>query len=318
MVLRFEYDMFVTLNFDIVVEHPYEYIVSNKTLTIPDGIKRVMIQSAWIFVNDSLITTLCLEYPPKIIAITALFMGAKHHKVEVHWPDFKIDDTQILMCKEVYRRIVTIYQNQAQNQPQNQASPPSSSMLSPSPSPTSSPPFAPSPNPQPTYSPKLPEPKNEPNPQPPAASVSTVKAEPQPKPEIKTEAEGGQQKQPQETDQAEGESKGSDEDKPTLNAPESEATQQPPVTPENVDQKDGTVNHGLVAAKTKILSGSRYKPYSTPPSKPGNPKPDSEKKNVQILTNVLMDVVKELNDKQEIGEIGIQIVSEREEGEMSY
>ncbi|KAG0371212.1 Cyclin- protein fam58a [Gamsiella multidivaricata] len=39
---------------------------------------RKLKQVAWAFINDSLRTTLCLLYPPKIIALAALHIAAKY------------------------------------------------------------------------------------------------------------------------------------------------------------------------------------------------------------------------------------------------
>ena len=42
-----------------------------------------MVQMSWTFVNDSLCTTLCLQWEPEIIAIAVMYLAAKLSKFEV-------------------------------------------------------------------------------------------------------------------------------------------------------------------------------------------------------------------------------------------
>lgn len=42
-----------------------------------------MLQMAWTFVNDSLCTTLCLQWEPEIIAVALMYLAGKLSKFEV-------------------------------------------------------------------------------------------------------------------------------------------------------------------------------------------------------------------------------------------
>jgi hypothetical protein len=89
-----------TIGFDLSIHHPYkdlyttipllvsqsqiEYIQPSKTNatgssnTISDGINicsRELLQSAMNFANDSMHTSLCLQYPPRIIALVCIYMS---------------------------------------------------------------------------------------------------------------------------------------------------------------------------------------------------------------------------------------------------
>ena len=44
---------------------------------------RELAQVAWNFVNDSLFTTCCLKYAPKLIATAALYLASKYLKIEL-------------------------------------------------------------------------------------------------------------------------------------------------------------------------------------------------------------------------------------------
>ena len=49
-----------------------------------------MVQMSWTFVNDSLCTTLCLQWEPEIIAIAVMYLAAKLSKFEVIY--FRVKD----------------------------------------------------------------------------------------------------------------------------------------------------------------------------------------------------------------------------------
>ena len=60
-----------TIKFDLQVEHPYESIIKfAKSLKGDQNKLQKMVQMSWTFVNDSLCTTLCLQWEPEIIGNT--------------------------------------------------------------------------------------------------------------------------------------------------------------------------------------------------------------------------------------------------------
>ncbi|KAF9372775.1 hypothetical protein CPB97_001013 [Podila verticillata] len=68
------------LCFELTVEHPYHYLLTlfENHFTKDQHLGRKLKQVAWAFLNDSLRTTLCLIYPPKIVALAAIHVAGKY------------------------------------------------------------------------------------------------------------------------------------------------------------------------------------------------------------------------------------------------
>ncbi|XP_051155919.1 cyclin-K-like isoform X2 [Leptopilina boulardi] len=85
-VMKCESVLLQTVNFEFDIEHPYKYLVKYAKYLKGEKTKiQTIVQMAWNFVNDSLSTTLCLEWEPEVIAIALINVSAKLNK-------FKIDD----------------------------------------------------------------------------------------------------------------------------------------------------------------------------------------------------------------------------------
>lgn len=85
-VMKCESVLLQTVNFEFDIEHPYKYLVKYAKYLKGEKTKiQTIVQMAWNFVNDSLSTTLCLEWEPEVIAIGLINVSAKFNK-------FKIDD----------------------------------------------------------------------------------------------------------------------------------------------------------------------------------------------------------------------------------
>ncbi|EGC28862.1 hypothetical protein DICPUDRAFT_10863, partial [Dictyostelium purpureum] len=73
-VLQNEHLILTTIAFELVVEHPYKYLLEYmKTI---QGSKNLC-QVAWNFVNDSLRTSLCLHYPPDLISYASVYLATR-------------------------------------------------------------------------------------------------------------------------------------------------------------------------------------------------------------------------------------------------
>jgi cyclin T len=79
-VLRCERVLLRTIGFDLTVDHPYQYLLHY--VKCLNGSQKLA-QTAWNFVNDSLRTTLCLQYPAQHIACAALYLACKYIKVSL-------------------------------------------------------------------------------------------------------------------------------------------------------------------------------------------------------------------------------------------
>ncbi|KAA0203389.1 hypothetical protein HAZT_HAZT007419 [Hyalella azteca] len=83
-VMTLERIILQTIKFDFIVEHPYTYLLKYAKCIEGDKKKlQDMVQMAWTFVNDSLCTTLCLQWEAEIIAIALMYLAGKLSKFEV-------------------------------------------------------------------------------------------------------------------------------------------------------------------------------------------------------------------------------------------
>ncbi|EGG02121.1 uncharacterized protein MELLADRAFT_27456, partial [Melampsora larici-populina 98AG31] len=78
-ILYYEDILLRTLCFDLAVDHPYLPLIH----TVKDfHVKsRSMAQSAWSFVNDSLMTTLCITTNPSVVAAAAFLIALSHRAI---------------------------------------------------------------------------------------------------------------------------------------------------------------------------------------------------------------------------------------------
>ena len=73
-------------------------------------------KQSWNFTNDSLQTTLCLQWEPEIIAISMIFLSAKLAKIEVlaastKWWEKFIPDLSMELIESVCHSVLDIYQS---------------------------------------------------------------------------------------------------------------------------------------------------------------------------------------------------------------
>lgn len=116
LVLAGERLVLTTLGFDLNIHHPYKPLVA--------AIKRfkaqkTLAQVAWNFVNDSLRTSLCLQFKPHHIAAGAIFLAAKFLKVnlpeegdKVWWQGFDVTPRQL---EEVSNQMLELYEQNRTN-----------------------------------------------------------------------------------------------------------------------------------------------------------------------------------------------------------
>lgn len=128
-----------TIKFDLEIDHPYNFLVSYAKCLKGDKAKiQSMVQMAWSFVNDSLSTTVCLQWEPEIIAVALIHLASKLSKFSVtdwvgrqpnhlKWWDMFIQHSDVLpILEDVCHQVLDLYTTQS-NQPQSVASVASSS-----------------------------------------------------------------------------------------------------------------------------------------------------------------------------------------------
>ncbi|XP_071641693.1 cyclin-K isoform X1 [Temnothorax longispinosus] len=137
-VLILERILLQTIKFDLQVEHPYSYLLKYAKCLKGDKNKlQKMVQMAWTFVNDSLCTTLSLQWEPEIIAVALMYLAGKLSKFEVvdwvgrqskhlRWWDMFVEDVTMDLLEDICHQVLDLY-SQANN-----AKPPDSPPMVPS------------------------------------------------------------------------------------------------------------------------------------------------------------------------------------------
>ncbi|CAG9132578.1 hypothetical protein JYU34_017365 [Plutella xylostella] len=125
-VMTLERILLQTIKFDLQVEHPYGYLLKYAKCLKGDKQKlQKMVQMAWTFVNDSLCTTLCLQWEPEVIAVALMFLAGKLSKFEVvdwngrlpkhtAWWDMFVEDITLELLEDICHQVLDLYSPQTQ------------------------------------------------------------------------------------------------------------------------------------------------------------------------------------------------------------
>nr|CAG4641858.1 EOG090X09KD [Eurycercus lamellatus] len=123
-VMTLERILLQTIRFDLQVEHPYGYLIKYaKSLKGDKSKLQKMVQMAWTFVNDSLCTTLCLQWEPEIIAIALMYLAGKLSKFEIQdwsgrqprhirWWDMFVEDISLEILEDICHQVLDLYSQQ--------------------------------------------------------------------------------------------------------------------------------------------------------------------------------------------------------------
>jgi len=109
-----EIEVLKLIGYDLVIELPYQYLdIVKKSSIIPDA---NFLKIANSFLNDTMRTTVCLYYEPRVIALAALnlashFCNYKFPSLENQQPWFKCfgEDIGIELVEEVTLNVMEIY-----------------------------------------------------------------------------------------------------------------------------------------------------------------------------------------------------------------
>lgn len=85
-VVTMERILLKTIKFDLQVDHPYRFLIEYAKCLKSNGTSpstKEVVQKAWNFINDSLETTLCLQWEPEITAVAMLYLACKISKFDV-------------------------------------------------------------------------------------------------------------------------------------------------------------------------------------------------------------------------------------------
>lgn len=143
-VMTLERILLQTIKFDLQVEHPYSFLVKYAKCLKGDNSKHLpkMVQMAWNFVNDSLSTTVCLQWEPEIIAVALIYLASKLSKFAVSdwvgrkpehskWWDMFVQDVSMEILEDICHQVLDLYQQSNESStesppqaPPSKASPP--------------------------------------------------------------------------------------------------------------------------------------------------------------------------------------------------
>ncbi|XP_005090796.1 cyclin-K [Aplysia californica] len=137
-VMTMERILLKTIKFDLQVEHPYGFLI--KYLKYFKGEKektQKMAQMAWTFINDSLCTTLSLQWEPEIIAVSLMYLASRLTKFDPSdwsgrsssktkwWEDF-VEGMSMELMEDICHQVLDLYSKQQQKKGLDADSPPQS------------------------------------------------------------------------------------------------------------------------------------------------------------------------------------------------
>jgi len=135
-VMTLERVLLQTIKFDLQVDHPYSSILKYAKCLEGDSAKlQKMVQMSWTFVNDSLCTTLCLQWEPEVIAIALMYLAAKLSKFEVKdwknrtddhrfWWDQYVKHLSQEILEDICHQVLDLYTSPAKAAKEAPPSPP--------------------------------------------------------------------------------------------------------------------------------------------------------------------------------------------------
>ena len=114
-ILHSEDVLLEALCFDLTLEPPYK-ILFDYLNYFGESDNRRLRNSAWAFINDSCLTTLCLQFPSRTIAASALYAAAKHCHTDMCDDDYgrpwwEVIGVDVNTIKRACNYLATVYEN---------------------------------------------------------------------------------------------------------------------------------------------------------------------------------------------------------------
>ena len=114
-ILQYEDLLLEAICFDLSLEPPYKTLF-DLLIQFEQGDNKKLRNAAWAFVNDSCLTTLCLLFPSRTIAASALYAAAKF--CDVSFPDdtrgrpwWEVTDVDVGSIRRACNYMAGIYEN---------------------------------------------------------------------------------------------------------------------------------------------------------------------------------------------------------------
>ncbi|KAM7534181.1 hypothetical protein Aperf_G00000111023 [Anoplocephala perfoliata] len=120
-VMMHERVLLKTIKFDLQVTHPYSFLLQYaKRFRGPQDKIKEIVQMAWSFINDSLETTLCLQWEPEIVACAVLYLATRMKSFQVTdwqgkgrsdqpWWECFVEGMTVEVMEDICHRILDIY-----------------------------------------------------------------------------------------------------------------------------------------------------------------------------------------------------------------
>lgn len=134
-VMTMERILLQTIKFDLQVEHPYGFMLNFAKQIKGDKDKiQKMAQMSWTFINDSLCTTLCLQWESEIIAVSLMYLASRLTKFDPQdwagrvsgskskWWEDLIEGMSMELMEDICHQVLDLYS--AQQQATREESPP--------------------------------------------------------------------------------------------------------------------------------------------------------------------------------------------------
>ncbi|XP_076306261.1 uncharacterized protein LOC143222928 [Tachypleus tridentatus] len=130
-VMTLERILLQTIKFDLQVDHPYGHLLKYAKSLKGDKQKlQKMVQMAWTFINDSLCTTLCLQWEPEITAIALMYLAGKLSKFEIcdwsgrtskhqRWWDVFVEGMTVDLLEDICHQVLDLYSTPVSTTPQD-------------------------------------------------------------------------------------------------------------------------------------------------------------------------------------------------------
>ncbi|KAK4473301.1 hypothetical protein MN116_004466 [Schistosoma mekongi] len=119
-VMAFERVLLKTIKFDLQVSHPYSYLLQfAKRIKGNQEKLKELVQMSWSFINDSLATTLCLQWEPEIVACAVLYLATRMSKFTIEdwegrqpgqrWWECFVEGMSTEVMEDICHKILDLY-----------------------------------------------------------------------------------------------------------------------------------------------------------------------------------------------------------------
>ncbi|OON14081.1 cyclin domain protein [Opisthorchis viverrini] len=119
-VMAYERVLLKTIKFDLQVSHPYSYLLQFvKRIKGNQEKLKELVQMSWSFINDSLATTLCLQWEPEIVACAVLYLATRMSKYTIEdwegrqpglrWWESFVEGMSTEVMEDICHKILDLY-----------------------------------------------------------------------------------------------------------------------------------------------------------------------------------------------------------------